>query len=137
MREEEIVEQILCNLDGWILETKAENETLTDMDFNKTVSSKEVLHFYNTAYNYALSYTRLSEFPTRTYETEDGAIVTDLNSQVFTALCLWSAGLIYRKYNVRSNDQIDEDYPIGYGDSLIIQAKEMLKGYKSYSFYAY
>ena len=134
MEDEKIIKTILYKLDGWILESDAED--LTDMDFNKTITSEEVLHFYNTAYNYALSYTRLSQFPTVTYIIDDEE-VTDISDQVFTALCLWSAGLIYRKYNIRSNDNIDETMTIGYGDSLIIQAKEMLKTVRPYGFYAY
>lgn len=134
MEDSEIIRQILTLLDGWILEDEAED--LTDLDFNKTITGEEVLHFYNVAYNYALSYTRLDKLPTVTRIVEDEE-VEELSYQTFTALTLWSAGLIYRKYNIRSNDQIDETATIGYGDSLIIQAKEMLKGFKSYNFYAY
>jgi len=137
MEDEKIIKEILYKLDGWILEDDiADDDTLTDMDFNKSITSEEVLHFYNVAYNYALSYIKLSAFPTVT-KTVNGVEVEEISDQTFTALCLWGAGLIYRKYNVRSNDQIDDNMSIGYGDSLIIQAKEMLKGFKSYGFYAY
>ena len=136
MEDTYIVEQILYKLDRWILEDDIETDELTDMDFNKSITSEEVLHFYNVAYNYALSYTQLDAFPTVT-KLVDGVEVTEISSQIFTALTLWSAGLIYRKYNIRSNDNIDESVTIGYGDSLIIQAKEMLKTIKGYSFYAY
>lgn len=135
--EETIINQILYKLDGWKLEEDLETSNIEDTEYNKTISSEEVLHFYNVAYNYALSFTKLSEFPTTTYINKQGVEVTDLTNQVFTALILWSAGLLYRKYNIRSNDNVDETYPIGYGDSLIIQAKEMLKSYKSYSFNAF
>lgn len=136
MEEDYIIQQILYKLDGWILEDDVETEELTDMEFNKSITSEEVLHFYNVAYNYALSYTKLDSFPTVT-KLVDGVEVTEITSQIFTALTLWSAGLIYRKYNIRSNDNIDESVTIGYGDSLIIQAKEMLKTIKGYHFYAY
>lgn len=136
MEDTYIVQQILYKLDGWVLEDDVTDEQLTDMDFNKSITSEEVLHFYNTAYNYALSYTRLTAFPTITKKV-DGEDVEEITDQIFTALTLWSAGLIYRKYNIRVNDQIEETSTIGYGDSLIIQAKEMLKPVKSYQFYAY
>lgn len=136
MEDDFIVQQILYKLDGWTLEDEIADEDLTDMEFNKSISSDEVLHFYNVAYNYALSYTQLPEFPTIT-KLVDGVEVEEITSQVFTALTLWSAGLIYRKYNIRTSDNIDDTMPIGYGDSLIIQAKEMLKTIKGYRFYAY
>lgn len=136
MEDDYIVKQILYKLDGWVLEDTVETEELTDMDFNKSITSEEVLHFYNVAYNYALLYTRLDAFPTVTKKI-DGEDVEEISDQTFTALTLWSAGLIYRKYNIRVNDQIEETATIGYGDSLIIQAKEMLKTIKGYQFYAY
>lgn len=134
MEDSEIIKQILYLLDGWVLED--ETEDLTDLDFNKSITSEEVLHFYNIAYNYALSYTRLDELPKVTVIVDEQE-TEELSPQTITALTLWTAGLIYRKYDIRSNDQIDESVTIGYGDSLIIQAKEMLKGFKSYNFYAY
>lgn len=91
-----------------------------DMDFNKKVTDEEILHFHQVAINYAKSYTQLTDF--------SNVPISD------TALILWTAGLLWRKYDVRPNDQIDESYSIGYGDSLIIQAKEMLKPYKKYNF---
>ncbi len=136
MEDERIIKEILYNLDGWVLEDKIDNEKLNDMEFNKSITSEEVLHFFNTAYNYALSYTRLTSLPTVTKRVDDEDI-EEISPQTLTALSLWAAGLIYRKYNIRSNDQIDESNTIGYGDSLIIQAKEMLKGFKSYNFTAY
>lgn len=90
------------------------------MDFNKKVTQDEIIDFYRVAINYAVSYTQLTNLPS--------------NSIIDTALILWTAGLLWRKYDVRPNDQIDETYSIGYGDSLIIQAKEILKPYKKYNF---
>lgn len=136
MEDEELIKQILYKLDGWKLDNEVDNEDLLDTEFNKIISSEEVLHFYNVAYNYGLSYTKLSEFPTITFHKNDEEI-TELNPQINNALILWTAGLLYRKYNIRSNDQIDDTMTIGYGDSLIIQAKEILKTVKGYSFNAY
>lgn len=128
MDEETIIKEVLLKLDNWIVEDVDNDVDLIEtssveydeFDYNKKVSSEEVLHFYDVAMNYALSYTQLSDF--------NNILISD------TALILWTAGLLWRKYDIRPNDQIDESYPIGYGDSLIIQAKEMLKPYKKYNF---
>ena len=140
MTDEEIIQQILYNLDNWKLEEKSSDNIIDDIDCNKRISKDEVLHFYNTAYNYALAYTNRQDFPIttkiKTVENEE-IEVEELVQPISTALYMWSAGLLWKKYNIRTNDQIDETYPIGYGDSLIIQAKEILKNYKTYKFQAY
>lgn len=128
MDDETIIKEVLFKLDNWVVEntdgtTDLEENVSSeydDIDFNKKVSSEEILHFYNVAMNYALSYTQLSDF--------SNVPISD------TALIMWAAGLLWRKYDIRPNDQIDESISIGYGDSLIIQAKEMLKPYKKYNF---
>lgn len=128
MDEETIIKEVLFKLDNWIVENidndgdliESSSVEYSKLDYNKKVSSEEILHFYNVAKNYALSYTQLTNF--------DEVPISD------TALILWTAGLLWRKYDIRPNDQIDESYAIGYGDSLIIQAKEMLKPYKKYNF---
>ena len=127
MEEETIIKEVLFKLDNWVVENIDKDGDLNqshsleydEMDYNKKVSSEEILHFYDVATNYAQSYTQLTDF--------NNVPISD------TALILWTAGLLWRKYDVRPNDQIDETYPIGYGDSLIIQAKEMLKPYKKYN----
>ena len=128
MNEETIIKEVLFKLDNWVVENIDKDGDLIesssleydDMDFNKKVTRDEILHFYDVATNYALSYTQLTDF--------QNVPISD------TALILWTAGLLWRKYDVRPNDQIDETYSIGYGDSLIIQAKEMLKPFKKYHF---
>ena len=121
--EETIIKEVLLKLDNWIVEDidndvdliETSSVEYDEFDYNKKVTSEEVLHFFDVATNYALAYTQLSDF--------NNIPISD------TALILWTAGLLWRKYDIRPNDQIDESYPIGYGDSLIIQAKEMLKPY--------
>ena len=125
MDDETIIKEVLFKLDNWMVTDVDNDDNLIDseyneMDFNKKVSSEEILHFYKVAQDYALSYTQLPNFT--------NIPISD------TALILWTAGLLWRKYDVRPNDQIDESISIGYGDSLIIQAKEMLKPYKKYDF---
>lgn len=139
--EETIITQTLLHLDGWILETDL-NNNMTGAEYNKVINRDEVLNFYDVAYDYALSYTKLQEFPTITSETEiDGEVIeeTNLVKPISTALYLWTAGLLWNKYNIRSNNQIDETNVsfFGFGDKLVIQAKEMLKSFKNYKFYAY
>ena len=125
MDDETIIKEVLFKLDNWMVTDVDNDDNLidseyNDMDFNKKVSSDEILHFYKVAQDYALSYTQLPNFT--------NIPISD------TALILWTAGLLWRKYDIRPNDQIDESISIGYGDSLIIQAKEMLKPYKKYDF---
>lgn len=128
MEDKTIIKEVLFKLDNWVVDNIDNDGDLNqsssieydEMDINKKVTSEEILHFYDVAKNYAQSYTQLTDFT--------NVPISD------TALILWTAGLLWRKYDVRPNDQIDETYPIGYGDSLIIQAKEMLKPYKKYNF---
>ena len=73
--EETIITQTLLHLDGWILETDL-NNSMTGAEYNKVINRDEVLNFYDVAYDYALSYTKLQEFPTITSETEiDGEVI--------------------------------------------------------------
>ena len=120
MEEADIINEVLLKLDGWVL---TDTDVDTPLDFNKKISENEIIDFYNTAKDYAISYLQKNNL--------EEVVIID------TALILWCAGLLWNKYNIRSNNQVDETYPIGYGDKLIIQAKEMLKPYKSYSFYVY
>lgn len=128
MDEETIIKEVLFKLDNWVLEDVDNNTQIDEsisLDFdelehNKKITSEEILHFYNVANDYALSYT----------QQKDLTLIPIID----TAIILWTAGLIWRKYDIRPNDQIDESFTIGYGDSLIIQAKEMLKPYKNYNF---
>lgn len=117
-----IVNNMLSHLDGWILDNQ-NNANVSSTKYNKKIKADELLYFYNVATDYALSYTQLDD-------------VISLNIGC-TAVCMWGAGLIWNKYNIRSNNQIDETNILGFGDKLIVQAKEMLKPYKAYSFTAY
>ena len=111
--------KVLNQLDGWVLEE--ESSELQDTEYNKMVSHQEVLSFYRVAEDYAHAYTLTSDD-------------VELNE---TGLVLWTAGLLWNKYNIRTNNQLDETNVLGYGDKLIIQAKEIFKTSKEYNFYAY
>ena len=118
---DEFVPLILNFLDGWILD----NGEYTDrLEYNKKVKLDEVKQYYETATRYAISYL--------------GYNATDtINEQLLSFIYMWTAGLLWKKYNVRPNDLIDETYPIGYGDQLIITAKSGLTPYKKYNFTAW
>lgn len=121
----DIITQTLSKLDNWVLDTQIEEDELTDMDYNKSVTSDEIIDTYNDVTNYAISYLQREDF--------ENIPVID------TALIFWTAGTLWQKYNQNINNQLDETNPnpFGYGDKLVIQAKEILKPYKSYSFQAY
>ena len=121
----EINEQVLLKLDGWVLDTDIKTKELTDMDYNKSITSDEIQDYYNDAIQYSMSYLQRTD-------TENIPVYD-------TAVIFWTAGLIWEKYNVKKDSQLDETNPNpwGYGDKLIIQAKEMLKPYKDYFFTAF
>lgn len=48
---------------------------------------------------------------------------------VHEALLQWTAGLIWKKYNVKSTELSDGSSSYGYGDQLIQMAKRTLKNY--------
>lgn len=125
LEETDIITQTLLKLDKWVLDTQIEEEDLTDMDYNKSVTADEVLDTYNDITQYAKSY----------LQTDDLTNIPVAD----TALIYWTAGALWQKYNQNINNNMDETNvnPLGYGDRLVIQAKEMLKPYKSYSFRAY
>lgn len=127
MEDKDIIEQTLLKLDGWVLidENNDTDDVLDDLTFNKQISSDEIINFYNNANEYAQSYLQRTD---------------TVNIPVYnTAIIFWTAGLIWEKYNVKENNLLDDTNPNpwGYGDKLIIQAKEMLKPYKSYVFNAF
>ena len=113
------IQSILLKLPGFV----ADNSSLEDMDYDKLVTNEEIEDCFNSATNYATSFCRQETLP------EDNV--------VNTAIYFWSAGLLWKKYDVRPNDQEDETNTLGYGDTLIIQAKQMLKPFKFYEFEAW
>jgi hypothetical protein len=51
--------------------------------------------------------------------------------EIVYAVCKWTAGLLYKKYNVRANDNMEDDQvQVGYGDFLIHSAKDELSPYR-------
>ena len=133
MQDNEIIDSVLLHLQGYVVES---DEPISDLEYDKKVSSDEVLSFYRITTSYVKSYINQSELPTVTEIVEDEEIeVTD--PIVLDALSMWTAGKLWQKYNVRTNNNEDETNILGYGDKLVIQAKEILKPYKYYKMDVY
>ena len=133
MTDTTIVDKVLAHLQGYVLESKVDKDDLTDLDYDKKISSYEILTFYEITSSYALSYLNRTEFPTRLKKVENSEVEV-IDPIVNDALCMWTAGKIWQKYNIRVNNNEDDTNTLGYGDKLVIQAKEMLKPYKKYNF---
>ena len=136
MTDNTIVDKVLVHLQGYVLESKVSKDELSDLDYDKKISSYEILTFYEIASSYALSYLNRTEFPTRLKKVENSEVEV-IDPIVNDALCMWTAGKIWQKYNVRVNNNEDDTNTLGYGDKLVIQAKEMLKPYKYFNMKVY
>ena len=136
MTDTTIVDKVLAHLQGYVLESKVDKDDLTDLDYDKKISSYEILTFYEIASSYALAYLNRTEFPTRLKKVENSEVEV-IDPVVNDAVCMWTAGKIWQKYNVRVNNNEDDTNTLGYGDKLVIQAKEMLKPYKYFNLKVY
>jgi len=131
MEDSEIIEKVLHHLQGYVVESSTDTEDiLSDLDYDKKVTSEEVLDTYNFAKSYATSYIGYIGNP-------NGVITLAENPTVIDAIIVWTAGLLWKKYDIRVNNQEDESNTLGYGDSLIIQAKEMLKPFRYFDLSVY
>ncbi len=133
MQDSEIIDAVLLHLQGYIVDSEM---VVSDLEYDKKVSSTEVLSFYRITKSYVLSYLNRTELPTL-IECVDGEKVEREDPIVLDALAMWTAGKIWQKYNVRVNNNEDDTTPFGYGDKLVIQAKEILKPYKYYDLKVY
>ena len=140
MEDSEIIEKVLLHLQGYVIDSTVTSDELSDLDYDKKVSSTEVLNFYELAKSYALTYMNREEFPYKEIveiveETE--TTIRQYNPIICNAIHMWTAGLLWKKYDIRTNNQTDETNTLGYGDILIIQSKEMLKPFKYYKMMVY
>ena len=129
---EDITNNILNYLEGWELKTEdtqnknevtsflSESET-DNLNVSKEITVEELETFWVKTLNYAESYLQVK------LDSFDSEIIKNV---IQTAMESWCAGLIYRKYNIRVIDRVDETQTTGYGDELIIQAKSILKPYQ-------
>lgn len=125
--EESTLNSILNKLQGYITEEQREDDNITEMEYDNVISKEEVEKFYGQALFQSLSYCYLVNFPTEVIFIEGEEVVV-MNRQFKEGVILWCAGLIWRKYDIRANDQVEEEgYSVSYGDQLIIDAKKQLQ----------
>ena len=132
---EKIQKAILNMLQGYITTNQRDNEeNITEMEYDNVITEDEIEAFYSQSLSQCCSYCHLINFP---IETVDNEVV--MNRQFEQAVILWTAGLIWRKYDIRATDNIEEtgSYVISYGDQLIIDAKKQLQPfmYKAVAFW--
>lgn len=127
---EEIKKSILNKLQGYITTDERDNpgNELTEIEYDNVLTDEELELFYMQSLSQCCNYCYLVNFPVETIQ-ENGEDVVVMNRQFETAVILWCAGLIWRKYDIRANDQIEEtgSYVVSYGDQLIIDAKKQLQ----------
>ena len=122
---ERLQKSILNLLQGYITtEQRDSEEEITEMEYDNVISVEELELFYNQSLSQCYNYCYLVNFP---IETIDNEVV--MNRQFEQPVILWTAGIIWRKYDIRANDNIEEtgNYVISYGDQLIIDAKKQLQ----------
>lgn len=128
------IENILNRLQGYVFVEDSDDSSLEDMDYDNAVTRDEIELFYGQALAESLNYCYLVNFPIETVLDENQNETVEMNAIFQEAVYMWCSGLIWRKYDIRANDQVDESNTVGYGDSLIINAKQLLKPFKHMEF---
>ena len=134
---ENVQKSILNKLQGYIIINPNDNENneggndndtvLTELEYDNSITLDELENFYMQSLSQCCNYCYLINFPTEVILV-DGVETVVMDRQFEVAVVLWCAGLIWRKYDIRANDQIEETgNVISYGDQLIIDAKVQLK----------
>lgn len=124
---EDYIDRILMHLHGWKIEDHKERvEYATswlerdverdEMETIQTITHRELELFFNRTKRLVISYLWFDYFP-------------DI-PEVHESLCMWTAGLIWKKYNVKEHELIDGTNPYGYGDQLINHAKKNINNYR-------
>ena len=123
-----VKKEVLNLLQGYITSSDKENDnTITEMDYDNIITDEELELFYAQALNSALNYCYLIAYPTQSI-IENGETVVIMDTLFRHGVILYMAGMIWRKYDIRANDQIEEGgFSISYGDQLIIDAKKQLE----------
>ncbi|MGI6564904.1 hypothetical protein [Methanosphaera sp.] len=91
------------------------NEIEDALSTTQTISKEEIELFFERAKNEVKAYIWFEYIP-KVYPVHE-------------AICKWTAGLIWKKYNVKEVELMDRTNQLGYGDQLIIQAQNELKPY--------
>lgn len=124
---DDYIDRIFMHLHGWKIEEKREHreyatswlereEARDEISVIQTVTYHEVELFFNRAKRLVTSYIWFDYFP-------------DI-PEVHESLCMWTAGLLWKKYNVKEHELIDGTNPYGYGDQLINHAKKNINNYR-------
>lgn len=85
---------------------------LHTLNKRKTINKTEILQHYRIAYNQILSHTNRTRLP--------------INPIIHEALCMWTAGLLEKKYKFKQTHTEDEHY---YTLNLTKEAKTLLEPY--------
>ena len=121
---DEDIENILNRLQGYdfILNTD-DDETLPDMDYDNAVLVNELQLFFNQALSESLGYCFLQDYPRKKpilyipkghHHGEKGHHHIEkigdgeMEPHFKEAVLMWTSGLVWRKYNIREHDNIDE-----------------------------
>lgn len=127
--KQKTINSILNKLNGYVTIAERESDDLIDIDYDNVISLEELEDFYKQSFLFSLNYCYLLEPPKKVIVMDDEEI--EVVEQGFElGVILWCAGLIWRKYDVRSTDQVeDSGFVTSYGDQLIIDAKKQLQPY--------
>ena len=129
-----IQNQILSNLDGWIIETipETDSETTENNDVNpfmtadefqkkanKVITSTECQLFYEETLDNAFLYTNRLNI-------DD---LSEMEARIFIrAVCKWTASNLWNKYNIRvNNEDLEDTYVQSYGGLLYSSAMKALQ----------
>jgi len=129
-----IQNQILSNLDGWIIETIPDTDSestenndvnpfMTADEFqkkaNKVITSTECQLFYEETLDNAFLYTNRLNI-------DD---LSEMEARIFIrAVCKWTASNLWNKYNIRvNNEDLEDTYVQSYGGLLYSSAMKALQ----------
>ncbi len=126
---DDYIDRILSYLQGWHLEPRPcehmqeeyatsflEDENLHDsLEEINTITRNELQLFFEKGKEHVKAWIWFDYIPSIPV--------------VHEALLKWTAGLIWKKYNVKEVELTDRTNAYGYGDQLINSAKNMLKPY--------
>ena len=125
---DDYINRILSYLQGWYLEDADEEiqkeyatsfleheEIPTSLEEVNTITFEELQFFFDKGKEHVKAWIWFDYIPSVPV--------------VHEALLQWTAGLIWKKYNVKEVELTDRTNAYGYGDQLINSAKAMLKPY--------
>lgn len=152
----DIAEKILSYLEGWTIEIPPNNppsednngddgeedstdevqsflteEEISELNISKALSSEEVELFYTKAFYNVQAYLGTSfENVIPPNSDNDSDDPTGTEEIILENICQWAAGLLWKKYNVKPVESVDETPFTGYGDDLIYKSKKSLQSFR-------